>query len=249
MWKNRIARRLLALAVCAVLLVLAPCAVADDLDRFQPYTDVDLSVFRDAGYTVYYDQYAFSAELGMPEGSKIEAKTDTSTYMPSTCTVRFDVKIVYSAGKAVVIPRIIFGEEGYNNYAYRMGTIYIKNGENRYTVTATNSSRSVDSKNYSATESTVQPLYLVGCYILQDMAEHGQVISMQLTSYKGAFTFTAADNAVLKSFYDTCKKAGVFEQEYLLTHTDNYRILTQFNEGSTGQESPEEEPAPETPAT
>ncbi len=104
----------LMLVLCLGLFVAVPDALADDLDRFQPYTDVDLSVFRDANYSAYYDPFNFSAELSMPENESIQKEID-SGILPSNCSLRFDVKILYSAGKVFVIPRIIFGEQGYNN--------------------------------------------------------------------------------------------------------------------------------------
>ena len=135
------------------LLLIYPALADDNLQRFQPYTNVDLSVFEEAGYKCDYDQWAFTAELN-PTKNKISWtwKDPSFDSLSDDCSITMDIKVVYGAGNATLVPRFIIYRSGMNAYFdSRMDEIFIKNGENRYRIDATGVSRSSDSKYYSAT--------------------------------------------------------------------------------------------------
>ena len=226
--------------ILSLFLVLAclPASYAEsDLMRFQPYTNVDLSVFEAAGYNCSYDQWSFTAELS-PSTNKIswKAQDPDYSYISDDCSISVDVKVVYGAGSATLVPRFIIYRSGTNAYFdSRMDEVYIKNGENRYRIDVTGVSRSTDSKNYSATESTVEPFYLSGSIMLADLAKSNESISVCINRID-EYTLTDADKTIIKDFYETCEKAGIFGQEFINSRIDNAHIITLFNEGSVGTE-------------
>ncbi len=91
----------MVLVLAMVLGCTAALAEEDVFARFQPYTNVDLSVFKNAGYTSYYDQFKFSAEL-YPSSDTIEG-TVGSSYYDETYTISVDLKLIYSAGTCYVV--------------------------------------------------------------------------------------------------------------------------------------------------
>ena len=144
--------------------------------------------------------------------------------------------MIYAAGEATLIPRLIFYRQGWGTYFdNRMDEVLIKNGENRYRINVSGVSRYTDSKNYSATEQTVEPMCFVGYLMLKDIATGSSAVSIRFNS-KTAYTFTQEEKEAFAAFYNSCVKAGIYNQEYLLTNTDNYHIITLFNEGSEGTE-------------
>ena len=224
-----------------------------DLMRFQPYTKVDLSVFEAAGYNCRYDQWGFTAELN-PSTDKISwtAQDPEYSYVSDDCSITVDVKVVYGAGAATLVPRFIIYRSGTNAFLdSRMDEVYIKNGENRYRIDVTGVTRSTDSKYYTATESVVEPFYLSGCIMLADIANSSEEVSVCINKID-EYTLSDADKTTIKNFYETCKSAGIFDQEFINTRMDHTHIITLFNEGSVGEEeanveevepTPEEDPA------
>ena len=83
--------------------------------------------------------------------------------------------------------------------------------------------------------------------MLEDLALHPMDIEVKMGSYCHQFYLTAEQKQAIKTFYEDCKEAGVFDQAFLLT-SDDYSIRTLFNENSVDAEETvvEEEPAPET---
>ena len=233
-------KRLVALVLCLVMVLGCTVARAEDVfSKFQPCTTVDLSVFKDAGYTSSYDEYAFTAEL-YPRTSKIsqEVAHRISDSTKTTCTVNFDLKLVYVGGNCFVTPRMIFSRSGMYVYACdRMTDIYIKNGENRYLVDVSGCSRSSSSKSYTATDTSVEPMHRKGTTMLADLAHSTYAIDVSFDGDSSCtMTLTEDDKKAISDFYDTCLKAGVFDQDTLYSFEDDYSILTLFNPGSEGTE-------------
>lgn len=224
-------KKIVSLVLLVAMLVSGVSAIAEtsDIKRFANYTDVDLNVFINKGYSCYYDDFEFMAEIS-PD-SKIEVTTGSGS-MVDTYTIKLDIKVLYSAGSCVLIPRMIFTRQGFDTYCDdRMSDVYIKNGENRYIVDVSGCSRSSSSKNYTATDSSVEPMYVGGLIMLKDLAEYPQTITVKMGSYADNFTLTAKDQKLLKDFYNDCLEAGIFNQSFL-TQTDDYSIRTLFNENS-----------------
>lgn len=226
-------KHLVALVLCVMMLLGCTAARAEDdvFSKFQPYTSVDLSVFKEAGYKTSYDEYAFTAEL-YPPTSKILNKDD---YVSSTITI--DLKLVYSSGKCRIVPRMIFECTRYRCYSSdRLTNIYIKNGENRYQVDVSGGSYSFGSS-YQATGFSVEPISKTGTEMLADLAHSTYPIEVFFNGgINCTMTLTEKDKKIVSDFYDTCLKAGVFDQDTLYIFEDDYSILTLFNPGSEGTE-------------
>ena len=239
-------KRLIALVLGMLMLVSCMCAIAEDstFAKFQPYTQVDLGVLEKAGFTSSFDNYKFTAEF-YPPTNTISGKDSFSG--DDTLSITLDIKAVYSAGTCLLVPRMIFKRAGYLTYSdSRMADVYIRNGENRYHVDLSGVSRSSSSKYYSATDTCVEPLRTRGLIMLADLATNPMDISVMFGNSLVDFTLTDSDKAVFKTFYDTCKEAGIFDQNGLHEYSDNYYVVTLFNNGSVGTEDAvsEEEPAP-----
>lgn len=221
----------------AFVTTLAPALAESDLMRFQPYTDVDLNVFEKAAYSCTYDEWGFTAEIS-PAANSIEYNYNDPDYssISDNCTVSVDIKVVYGAGTATLVPRLIFQRKGTEAYFdSRMDKVYIKVGENRYRADLTGVSRSTDSKNYSATESVVEPLTQTGILVLRDIATSTEKVSVCLNGVD-VYRLTDTDKGLLSDFYTNCEKAGIFEQSSLSALPDHYHIVTLFNENSEGIE-------------
>jgi len=240
-------KKLISTILCFAILLTSMSALAEtaDIKRFAPYTNVDLNIFIDKGYSCGYNDFEFTAEIS-PANSDIEYKKSIGG-LETTYTIAMDIKVIYSAGKCTLVPRLVFTRSGYKPYADdRMTDVYIKNGENRYIVDVSDCSRRSSSKDYTATDRSVEPMFVGGLVMLQDIAEYPQTVTVKMGSYSDAFTLTAEQQQQLKAFYEDCKAAGIFEQDFLLC-TDDYSIKTLFNNnGLDAQEDvTEEQPVPE----
>ena len=243
-------KKIVSLLLAMVLVMTSAAALADmsDLDRFAPYTSVDMEVFKKAGWECSFDNFKFNAEI-YPKTPSIDMVVNQGKSRETSYQIRMDLKVIYSAGSCVVIPRFIFARSGSKPYYDdRMTDVYIVNGENRYNVDVSGCSRSSSSKYYTATDSSVEPMYLGGMLMLQDLAEYPQDVFVKMGSYTDEIWLENTDLAAIKTFYETCKEAGVFEQSYLQNHKDDYSIITLFNEnGVQGTESASDDlntPAP-----
>lgn len=219
-------KKLLSLCLAMLLLLAAVPALADDYDYIQPYSTVDLNVFKDAGYTLTYVEMEYVAELTSPK--EIKATID-AIWNDDVYTIKMDLRMVWNGSECVWIPRLIFKAQGYKTYAYgTLDKVFIKVGENRYVVDAGNVSRSTDAKNYNAAESSVEPFGPVGLEALRYIANTNKQVKVSFDN-RGTFTLSSADITALKNFLDLCEKAGVFEQPAFLLNLDNYSTLTKFN--------------------
>lgn len=224
-------KKFVTLMLLVVMCVSGISAMAEtsDIRRFKSYTDVDVQLFFIKGYSCYYDDFEFMAEIS-PVKNKIVHKVEDDTY-----TIKLDIKVLYSAGSCVLIPRMIFTREGMKTYIDdRMTKVYIKNGGNRYIVDVSGCSRSSYSELYyyldhTATDSSVEPMYAGGIVMLKDLAENPQTIEVKMGSYADSFYLTEADKQILKDFYNDCLEAGIFDQSFLLNQTADYTIRTLFN--------------------
>ncbi len=214
------------LLLTMVFSCMTAMAATSDIARFKDYTDVNLDVFINKGYNCYYDDFEFMAEIS--PAKKIEVTTGSGSYA-DTYTIKLDIKVIYSAGSCVLVPRMIFTRKGFDTYCDdRMTDVYIKNGENRYIVDVSGCSRSSSSKNYTATDSSVEPMYVGGLVMLEDLAKYPKDITVKMGSYADTITLTAADKQLLKEFYNDCLEAGIFDQSFLI-QSDDYSIRTLFN--------------------
>lgn len=221
-------KKIVSLVLLVAMLMTGMSAMAEtsDIKRFADYTDVDLDVFINNGYSCYYNDFEFSGEIS-PVNSKITYQNSYDNY-----TIQFDIKVLYSAGSCVLIPRMIFKRSGmYTYYDDRMSKAYIRNGGNRYIIDVSGCSRSSSSKNSTATDSSVEPMYNGGRIMLEDLALYPQIIEVKIGSSGNSFTLTAEDMQVISNFYADCKEAGIFNQPYL-NDTDDYYIRTLFNENT-----------------
>ena len=213
-------KKLVSLVLLAAMLLTCSFAMAatNDIARFADYTDVDLNVFISKGYSCYYDDFEFSAELS-PQNSEIKYEKDDDAY-----TITMDIKVLYSSGHCTLVPRLIFRREGQKTYFDdRMSDVYIRNGGNRYIIDTSGCYRSTSSKYYTATDSSVEPMYNGGLVMLEDLALHPMDIEVKMGSYCHQFYLTAEQKQAIKAFYEDCKEAGVFDQAFLLT-SDDYSI-------------------------
>ncbi len=228
-------KKTIALIIVFMSFLCTVPAFADkDMQRFQPYTDVDISVLENEGFTCKYDEMSFTAELS-PKTSEITwgEKGD----FKDQYRVTLDIKVIYAAGKAVFIPRLIFRREGWHTYFDDlMDEVSIKNGENRYRIDVSGVSRSTSSSSYSATEQVVEPMGIVGLNMLKDIATNNKGIVIRIGSSGDHYWLKTTESAAFIDFYNACEKAGVLSQEYLVAYTDHCHIITLFNEGSEGTE-------------
>ena len=232
------------LSALFVFLVIGT-ASASTLESFQPYTQVDLSVFKSAGWNTSVDEWKFTAEV-YPKVAKLEWKdVGTSSYSKTSYSVSMDLKLIYSAGHCNVVPRFIFNREGSKPYYDgAMSNVYIRIGENRYSVRTSGGSRSTSAKDYTATDRSVEPMYINGSALLQDIAESDQPVYLIMGSYADTLTMDASQRQAVKDFYNTCKKAGVFDQLMVSLLNDDYSIITLFNANSPNVTETAEETAP-----
>lgn len=222
-------KKLLSLCLAMLMLLAAVPALADDYDYIQPYSTVELSVFKDAGYKLTYVEMEYVAELTNPKEIKATVSSGSKYLDDDVYTIKMDLRMVWNGSECVWVPRLIFKAQGYKTYAYgTLDKVYIKAGENRYVVDANNVSRSTDSKNYTASESAVEPFGPVGLEALRYIANTNKQVKVAFDN-RGTFTLSSADIAALKNFLDLCEKAGVFEQPAFLVNPDNYSTLTKFN--------------------
>lgn len=233
-------KKIASLILAVALVLCSMSAFADaNMQKFQPYTSVDISSLESDGFTCVYDDMHFMAEFH-PKTSKISWKIVDPNLSSFTdeYSITFDIKVIYSAGKATLVPRLILYRSGVYTYLdNRMDEVFIKNGENRYRIDVSGVSRSTNSKTYSATESVVEPMRISGLIMLKDIATSDTPITIRFNSLEeSVHELTAEDRAAFVSFYNSCEKAGIFNQEYLVSYTDDYHILTLFNAGSEGTE-------------
>lgn len=222
-------KKLLSLCLAMLLLLTAVPALADDYDYIQPYSTVDLSVFKNAGYKLTYVEMEYVAEL--TNRAEITATVASgSKYLPDdNYTIKMDLRMVWNGTTCTWVPRLIFKAQGYKTYAYgSLEEVFIKVGENRYVINASGASRSTDSKNYTASESSVEPFGPVGLEALRYIANTDKQVKVAFDN-RGTFTLSSADITALKNFLELCEKAGVFEQPAFQISTDDYSTLTKFN--------------------
>jgi hypothetical protein len=218
------------LTALVMLLVMALCcctAQADEtMQKFQPYTTVKMDVLEKYGFTTNnYDDFAFTAEL-TPENNKISDTVDG--LWSDTYSIRMDVKVVYSEIGCVAVPRLIFTRSGEWTYSTdRMEEVYIRIGENRYKVDVSDCSRSSSSKSSTATDRSVEMVCDIGALMLKDIANTNEEVNVKFSGH--SFTLTSADKKALTTFYNACVEAGIFEQTMLEAMTDDYSIITLFN--------------------
>ena len=212
-------KRIVNLVLLIAMLLVGTSAMADtsDIKHFAEHTDIDLDVFINNGYSCYYDDFEFSAEIA-PANNVIEY------HGYDDYSIKMDIKVLYSAGSCTFIPRLIFERSG-------MSKVYIRNGDNRYIIDVSGCSRSASSKYSTATDKSVEPMRIGGRIMLEDLALYPQTIEVKMGSYGDVFTLTDADKELINNFYTDCLEAGIFSQDCMID-TDDYYIRTLFNENS-----------------
>ncbi|MBQ7849187.1 MAG: hypothetical protein IJ343_05640 [Clostridia bacterium] len=222
-------KKLLSLCLAMLLLLAAVPALADNYDYIQPYSTVDLSVFKNAGYKLTYLEMEYVAELTNPMEIKATVASGSKYLSDDNYTIQMDLRMVWNGSTCVWVPRLIFKSQGYKTYAYgALEKVFIKVGENRYVVNASGASRSTDSKNYTASESSVEPIGATGLEALRYIANTDKEVKVAFDN-RGTVTLKAADVTKLKNFLTLCENAGVFEQPGFYVSTDDYSTLTKFN--------------------
>ena len=207
-------KKIFCLILLFAMLVTGTSAMAEtsDISRFADYTDVDLDVFINKGYSCSYDDFDFSAEL---------APADDTILLDSfyDSTIQMDIKVLYSAGSCALIPRLIFYTGGIT-----ISEVYIRNGGNRYIIDVSDCSR------YDDTVVSVKPIHKGGKIMLEDLALYPQTIDVKMGVLR-EYTLTDADQELISQFYNDCLEAGIFDQEFM-SNTDDYSIRTLFNENT-----------------
>ena len=226
------------LTALVMLLVMALCcctAQADEtMKKIQQHTDVKIDVLEKYGFTTtYYDDFLFTAELA-PQKDTITCASNNPKNYPDEYTIQMDIRVVGSGTQCVLFPRLIFKRTGSTvYYDDRMATVYIRNGENRYSVDVSDCSRSSKSNQYgggTATDSSVKVLRADGISMLQDIANSNNTVHLKFDYYGGSdITLSAENKKALTNFYNACLEAGIFEQEALFAIQDDYSIITLFN--------------------
>lgn len=221
-------KRIVNLVLLIAMLLVGTSAMADtsDIKRFAEYTDIDLDVFINNGYSCYYDDFEFSAEIA-PANNVINYNQGSDDY-----SIEIDIKVLYSAGSCTFIPRFIFKRSGTMTYIDdRMSKVYIRNGDNRYIIDVSGCSRSAPSEYSTATDKSVEPMRIGGRIMLEDLALYPQTIEVKMGSYAHVLTLTDAYKELINNFYTDCLEAGIFSQDCMID-TDDYYIRTLFNENS-----------------
>lgn len=222
-------KKLLSLCLAMLLLLTAVPALADDYDYIQPYSTIDLNVFKNAGYKLTYVEMEYVAELTNPKEIQATVSSGSKYLDDDVYTIKMDLRMVWNGSTCVWVPRLILKAKGYKTYAYgSLEEVFIKVGENRYVINASGASRSTDSKNYTASESSVEPFGPVGLEALRYIANTNKQVKVAFDN-RGTFTLSSADITALKNFLELCEKAGVFEQPAFQISTDDYSTLTKFN--------------------
>ncbi|MFR2457879.1 MAG: hypothetical protein ACLTAO_01760 [Christensenellales bacterium] len=220
-------KRIVNLVLLIAMLLVGTSAMADtsDIKHFAEHTDIDLDVFINNGYSCYYDDFEFSAEIA-PANNVIEY------HGYDDYSIKMDIKVLYSAGSCMFIPRLIFERAITSTYFDdRMSKVYIRNGDNRYIIDVSGCSRSTSSKYSTVTYKSVEPIRIGGRIMLEDLALYPQTIDVKMGSYGDVFTLTDADKELINNFYTDCLEAGIFSQDCMID-TDDYYIRTLFNENS-----------------
>lgn len=221
---------LLALCLALVLMAAAMPAVADDTDyqHFAPYSAIDVNIFKEAGFSCYFDNMEFVAELDAP--ATIEYKDSSS----NSYTISFDLRMQWNSYKASAtwIPRMYLYTTGSGvRWDSTLNTVYIKAGENRYMIAVDGVYRYDSSSSWTSSESVTERIGQNALAMLEYIATTSHPVEVRFNT-RAAFTLTDEHIAALRSFLDTCKKAGVFAQPEVYLHDDSlrFRTITLFNQ-------------------
>lgn len=220
---------LLSLCLTMVLAAAAMPALADDTDYqyFAPYSAIDVNIFKEAGFTCGFDNMQFAAELDAPE---------TISYSDSgtSYTISFDLRMLWNSynASATWIPRIYLYTNGSSpRWDNTLNTVYIKAGENRYQLTVSDVYRYESSSSWTASESVTERIGQNGLAMLEYIAATTHPVEVRFNT-RAAFTLTDEHIAAIRSFLDTCRKAGVFAQPEVYLYDDSlrFRTITLFNQ-------------------
>ena len=108
-----------------------------------------------------------------------------------------------------------------------MDTAYIKDGENRYTVNFSDVAGGLYKSPYYANLAS-EPFGPDGAAMIYDMSFSGKEVKILMGDSEEAVV-SSNQLLKLKSYYETCQKAGVFNTEYFASYSDNYEARIILN--------------------
>lgn len=222
-------KKLLSLCLVALVLLTAVPALAagDDYKYLQPHTSVDLTVFKDAGYTLTYNEVLFSATLTAPTVISCIDMIDIHTI--DTYTFSFELVMHWDGRVCTWLPRLVMTASGPRTYECSpLDKVYFKAGENRYVIDVQSVERSIFPTSGEAEERVAEPLGPDGTDMLHYLAEYAGSLKASFDD-RGTFILFADDQDAIRAFLDACEKAGVFSQPHFRSYDDNFSVLTLFN--------------------
>lgn len=198
-------------------------AAGNDWDSLAPYATIDLSVLKEAGWQCTFDEMKFTATMN-PADNKIGISVgkDGSTY-----SIVLQIAMVYvkETSECAFIPRMVFTR--LTKTTTRMDTAYIKVGENRYTVNFSDVAGGLYKSPYYVNLAS-EPFGTDGAAMIYDMAFSGKEVKILMGDSEEAVV-SSNQLLKLKSYYETCQKAGVFNTEYFASYSDNYEARIILN--------------------
>ena len=132
---------------------------------------------------------------------------------------------VKETSECAFIPRMVFTR--LTKTTTRMDTAYIKDGENRYTVNFSDVAGGLYKSPYYANLAS-EPFGPDGAAMIYDMAFSGKEVKILMGDSEEAVV-SSNQLLKLKSYYETCQKAGVFNTEYFASYSDNYEARIILN--------------------
>ena len=222
----------LFVTLCLLFSLLVPAALADNLyEDTAPYSSADLTGFKNAGYKSYYDSMRFIAELTGPSTISKTLYDNYGSLPDGTYTLQPNLRMTWNGTQCTWIPRLLIGSSGYYTYSDdAMNILYIKVGQNRYSVDISGVSRSTKSKEYNATESGVIPFGPDGLAVLKYICSATETVSLRINTSRQIFTLSSGDITILKNFLSACEAAGIFNQPGFLSYDDTFGAITLFNQ-------------------
>ena len=238
--KKILASIILALIIiCGISIYSNADFSADNIRRFQPYTNVDLEVLINAGFKCKYDDFSFSAWVTSPYETIIQLDPSGTPNKIDEYKISFAIKLSYNAGKCNVFPCLEFSRKGEEiDSENLMDTVFFKIDENRYIIDVTGSYCTFyawDGEKTINQDHFIMPLLNSGSVLLEDIATTSSDIIIRIDSNNiegEAVKFNESNKRIFKYFYEKCNKAGIFDQEVIQLDKDRVFIKTYHNDSS-----------------
>lgn len=217
-------KRFLAFLLTLIMLFTQVTVVAaDGYDELAELTDIDLSVFKAAGYICEYNEMKMTATFTPPDK---QIGLTISGSRAETYAINMDVVMMYTPEAGLVfLPRLVLTR--LIDRRNLMEDAYIKVGNNRYRI---NFSDPQGGK-YSSSlyiNMAVEVMGDTGIAMMQDMVTSGKDVKISMGDSKET-TLWSSGITKMKNFYDTCKKAGILDTAYTMLYPENYEIVALLN--------------------